>query len=131
MGGLTTAQRVCLILASVGFIIAGALHFIKPEPYVRIVPPYMPWHAQLVATSGFFEILGGLGLLLAPVRRAAAWGVVALLIAVFPANIYMVTNPAEAGAASIPSVLLWARVPLQVALIWLVLWCSRPRASSH
>jgi uncharacterized membrane protein len=129
MGGLTKAQRVCLILVSAGFGIAGALHFIKPDAYVRIMPPYLPWHRQLVAISGFFEILGGLGLLVSPVRRAAAWGLVALLIAVFPANIYMATNPIAAGAGDVPSLLLWGRVPLQFFLVWFVLWCSRPHGT--
>ncbi len=96
MNSLSKAQRVNIALAAVGFVIAGSLHFIRPEPYIRITPPYLPWHSQLVALSGFFEILGGLGLLMPRVRRAAAWFLVALLVAVFPANIYMATNPLDA-----------------------------------
>ena len=80
-----------------------------------------------VRLSGGFEIFGGLGLLIPQTRRAAAWGLVALLIAVFPANIYMATNPLDAGAASIGPVLRWARLPLQLVLIWWLLWCTRPR----
>jgi uncharacterized membrane protein len=95
------------------------------------MPPYLPWHTQFVEISGLFEILGGLGLLFNPVRRSAAWSLVALLVAVFPANIHMVTNPAETGASSIPLILLWGRLPLQFVLIWLVLWCSRPRSSAR
>jgi uncharacterized membrane protein len=129
MDGLSNAQRAGIALAAAGFVIAGSLHFIKPEPYARIIPPYLPWHGQLVAISGFFEILGGLGLLIPQLRRAAAWGLVALLVAVFPANIYMATNPAETGAAWIAPILRWIRLPLQFLLIWWVLWCTRPGAT--
>ena len=78
--------------------------------------------------SGFFEILGGVGLLAPRTRRPAAWGLVALLIAVFPANLYMATNPVESGAAAIAPVLRWGRLPLQIVLIWWVLWCTRTRS---
>jgi len=124
---LSIAQRVGLILAAIFYVGAGMLHFVRPDPYLRIMPPYIPWHAAMVAVSGGFEILGGLGLLAPPVRRAAAWGLVALLIAVFPANIYMATNPIEADAASIAPVLRWGRLPLQPFLAWWLLWCTRPR----
>jgi uncharacterized membrane protein len=99
MGGLTKAQRIGVVLAAIFYVIAGSLHFVRPEPYIRIMPPYLPWHGQLVAISGLFEILGGLGLLFPPSRRMAAWGLVALLVAAFPANLYMATNPALKPAA--------------------------------
>jgi uncharacterized membrane protein len=114
--------------AAVFYSVAGALHFIKPELYLRIMPPYIPWHLAMVRVSGICEILGGLGLLVTETRRAAAWGLVALLIAVFPANIYMATHPIEAGAGSIAPVLRWGRLPLQALLIWWLLWCTRPRS---
>jgi uncharacterized membrane protein len=123
----STAQRIGLGLAAIFYLVAGALHFIKPDAYVRIVPPYIPWHLSMVHISGFFEILGGLGLLIPRTRRAAAWGLVALLIAVFPANLYMATDPIDAGAASIAPVIRWGRLPLQLVFIWWVLWCARPR----
>jgi len=80
----------------------------------------------MVQISGAFEILGGLGLLIPALRRAAAWGLVALLIAVFPANIYMVTDPVAVGAASISPLVLWGRLPLQLVFIAWVLWATRP-----
>lgn len=120
-------QSIGVVLAAIFYIVAGTLHFIKPDAYLRIMPPYIPWHLVMVRISGGFEILGGLGLLVPQTRRAAAWGLVALLIAVFPANVYMATNPIDAGAASIPSVLTWGRLPLQLLLIWWLLWCTRPR----
>jgi uncharacterized membrane protein len=125
---LSMTQRIAVVFAASFYIIAGTLHFIKPEPYLRIMPPYIPWHATMVRISGAFEILGALGLLVTGTRRAAAWGLVALLIAVFPANIYMAMHPVEAGAASIAPVLRWGRLPLQLVLIWWLLWCTRPRS---
>ena len=124
---LSTAQRIGVVLAAVFYVGAGALHFIKPDPYLRIMPPYIPWHLSMVRVSGAFEILGGLGLLVSATRRAAAWALIALLIAVFPANIYMATHPIEAGAASIAPVLLWGRLPLQLILVWWLLWCTKLR----
>ena len=117
--------------ASVFYMAAGTLHFMKPDTYLRIMPPYIPWHLAMVNISGVFEILGGLGLLVPQMRRAAAWGLIALLIAVFPANIYMATDPIEAGAASIAPVLRWGRLPAQLLLVWWLLWCTRPRLTSR
>ena len=124
---LSPTQRIAVVVAAVFYIVAGSLHFIKPAPYLRIMPPYITWHAAMVRISGAFEILGGLGLLVPATRRAAAWGLVAVLIAVFPANIYMAVHPVEAGAAGIAPVLRWGRLPLQGLLIWWLLWCTRPR----
>ncbi len=124
---LSTAQGIAVVLAAIFYVVAGALHFIKPVPYLRIMPPYVPWHAAMVRLSGAFEILGSFGLLLPATRRAAAWGLVALLIAVFPANVYMAVHPVETGAAGIAPVLRWGRLPLQMLLIWWLLWCTRPR----
>ena len=128
---LSTTQRVFLIIAALFYLAAGALHFLKPEPYLKIMPPFLPWHLALVYVSGVAEMAGGLGLLVPKVRRAAAWGIVALLIAVFPANLYMATNPVEAGAAALPAVVLWGRLPLQILLIWWVLWCTRTRSRAQ
>ena len=126
MKSLSTAQRVALIFAAVGFIAAGVLHFISTPSYLKIMPPYIPYHLTLVYVSGVFEMLGGLGLLVPQTRRTAAWGLIALLIAVFPANIYMATNPVESGAASLAPVLRWCRLPLQPLLAWWLLWCTKP-----
>jgi uncharacterized membrane protein len=124
---LSTAQRIGLVFAAIFYVVVGTLHFIKTEAYLRTMPPYVPWHLPMVRISGVFEILGGLGLLVFQTRRAAAWGLVALLIAVFPANIYMATNPIEAGATSIEPIFRWGRLPLQLLLVWWLLWCTRPR----
>lgn len=124
---LSTAQRIALVCAAIFYVVAGSLHFIKPDAYLKIMPPYIPRHVAMVGLSGVFEILGGLGLLIPQTRRVAAWGLVALLIAVFPANVYVATNPIESGAASIAPVLRWGRLLVQLLLVWWLLWCTRPR----
>lgn len=105
-----------LVLAIL-FVAAGSLHLLIPQTYVRIMPPYIPAHFALVVVSGVFEILGGVGLIFhPPIRTVAAWGLVALLIAVMPANIYMATN--HSGFSNIPAWALYLRLPLQIPLIW-------------
>jgi uncharacterized membrane protein len=91
------------------------MHFVKPRDYQRIIPPGFPDPHLLVAISGFCEIAGGLGLLVPPRRRPAGWGLIALLLAVFPANVYMAISPQK--FPTIPAWLLWARLPLQGVLI--------------
>lgn len=113
-------------LAAVLFIGAGAGHFIKPHFYEEIVPPGFPSPPLLVVISGVAEMAGGLGLLLPPVRRAAGWGLLALLVAVFPANIYMALHPERFG---IPAWILWARLPFQFvfgAWVWFVALSKTP-----
>ena len=105
------------------FVAAGVNHFVSPGFYVRIMPPYLPWHYELVLISGVFEILGGVGLLIPPVSRTAAWGLIALLIAVFPANLHMALHPDEYTMA--PSWVWWARLPLQAVLIAWAYWFTR------
>jgi uncharacterized membrane protein len=104
-------------LVALLFIVAGANHFISPAPYVAIVPPFLPWPAALVILSGVAEIAGGLGILGPRTRRLAGWGLIALLLAVFPANIYAAFAGMEIGGRAIPAWMLWARLPLQAVLI--------------
>lgn len=126
-GALSNSQRIAIGLAALLYTGAGLLHFIRPAAYLKIVPAYLPWHQALVGVSGAFEVMGGLGLLVGATRRPAAWGLVLLLISVFPANLFMAMHPAEAGAASIAPALRWGRLPVQPLLIWWLLWCTRPR----
>jgi uncharacterized membrane protein len=108
---------------ALAFIAAGLNHFYQPRLYRAIMPPYLPWHGPLVALSGYAEIiLGGLALL-PRWRRLAGWGLIGLLIAVFPANLHMALNSARYPA--IPAPLLWLRLPMQPLLIALVAWCTR------
>ena len=105
-------------LLAVIMVAAGVYHFVNPQVYVSIMPKYLPWHLPLVYISGVLEILFGAGLLTG-YSSLAAWGLIALLIAVFPANLNMTLHPEL--APQISSVLLWLRLPLQAVLIWWVL----------
>ena len=110
------------------FVVAGALHFVSPETYERIMPPYLPLHRELVYLSGALEIAGGLGLLHERTRNAAGIGLILLLLAVWPANLQMLLDARAAGKPSWwPTSLLWARMPLQVLLMVWVWRVSRPR----
>jgi len=111
------------IIAAVFFVGAGINHFVKPEFYRQIIPPIFPAPSLLVSMSGVCEIAGGVGLLIRPLRRAAGWGLIALLIAVFPANVYMATSPQLTPGRGFPHWMLWARLPLQgviIAWVWFV-----------
>src|SRR5262245_19989423 len=123
----TRLRRIFRYLLAAFFVFAGLNHFRDPDFYVRIMPPYLPWHLALVYISGFFEILRGIGVLFPqPWRRRAGWGLVALLIAVFPASLHVAldTRPMVSGPP-IP-VLNWLRLPFQLVFILWVLWCTRP-----
>jgi uncharacterized membrane protein len=101
---------------------AGVLHFVHPETYLRIMPPALPAPRLLVLLSGAAEVAGGLGLLLPATRRLAAWGLLALLVAVFPANVHMLRLP---DTLHLPAWVLWARLPLQPLLMWAVWRAAR------
>ena len=105
------------LLLGVLFIFAGVMHFVIGPTYMRIVPAWLPSPRMIVLVSGVFEILGGVGVLVPSTRRFAAWGLIALLIAVMPANVQMALDHATKWRG-IPEWLLWARLPLQLPLIW-------------
>jgi len=108
------------------FIASGILHFVMPAPYVRIVPPLLPQPKALVLISGGAEILGGVGLLIPRLRRAAAFGLALLLVAVFPANIYMAVSHVPAKGLLGNRWLQWLRLPVQLPLIWWAWHYTRP-----
>ncbi len=113
-------------LISVLFVAAGVLHFVWPEVYARVIPPYLPFPFALVYLSGLAEIVGGVGVLVPRMRAWAGWGLIALLVTVFPANLYMAMHPAEVGLAG-AEVGLWLRLPLQLVLMAWVWWATQPR----
>jgi uncharacterized membrane protein len=115
------------ILLAVLFLVAGSLHFVAPQVYLRIVPPYLPAPLALVYISGAAELLGGAGLLIPSMRRLAAWGLVALLVAVLPANIYMATAHLRAPGIMGQSWAQWLRIPLQLPLIYWAFLYTRTR----
>ena len=81
------------------------------------MPKVLPAPLLLVYFSGVFEVLGGIGLLVPQTQRYAAWGLVALLVAVFPANVSMAVNKLPLGRRTLPTWMLWVRLPLQAVLI--------------
>jgi uncharacterized membrane protein len=112
-------------LTAAFFVLAGVNHFANPAFYRSIVPPSFPSPALLVIISGICEIAGGLGLLIHPLRRPAVWGLIALLFAVFPANLYMAAHPDQIPNMHIAHWLLWFRLPFQGVMIWWVWYISR------
>ena len=115
------------IVVAIAMIAVGVSHFSSPEGFVKIVPSYLPAPLFLVHVSGFFEIAGGLGLLWPRTQKAAAWGLVALFIAVFPANINMAIHHIQIDdRMPLPTAALWGRLPFQLLFIALAYWFTKP-----
>jgi uncharacterized membrane protein len=114
-------KLIGLSIVFLWFLLGGIAHFAAQNLEVSIVPPYIPSPRTAVIVSGVFELLGALGLLYRPTRRAAAWGLCALTIAVTPVHIYMLQRP---ELFSVPYWALVLRLPLQVVLLALIVWCS-------
>jgi len=127
---LRRVKRPLLYLMGPAYVVAGVLHFVVPELYVQIVPPVFPAALALVYLSGLAEIAVGVGLLLPRIRRYAAWATVALLVAIFPANVYMATSGVVVegmpGGGDPSALARWGRLPLQGVLILLALWYTHP-----
>jgi uncharacterized membrane protein len=118
------AKRLALLALAGVFFAAGVNHFVNPYFYVRIMPPYLPAHLELVYLSGFFEILGGITVLVPIIRALAGWGLVLLLLAVYPANVHMALHP-ELFPEMSPFA-LYARLPFQFLFIAWAYWATRP-----
>ncbi len=114
------------ILLALFFLIAGCLHFVFPEYYIKVMPPWLPAHLTLVLLSGGFEVAGGIGVLLQPVRRMAGIGLILLSLAVLPANVQMLLNAHAADSALASQVLLLLRLPLQLLLIYWIWRATQP-----
>jgi len=120
-------KTVSLYVMAAFYAFAGFNHFRAPEFYLPIMPPYLPWHEQLVFLSGVAEVIIGVALLIPRTRVLAAWAAIALLVAVLPANIYMavadvpVGDPPQSAGA-----LRWVRLPLQFVLMAWAWWHTRP-----
>jgi uncharacterized membrane protein len=122
---MTSASR--LKTAGIGFVflwffVGGIAHFALTETEMRIVPSYIPWPRAAVLVSGVFELLGAAGLLWRPTRRAAGIGLFLLTIAVTPCHVYMLQRPEL--FATVPLWALWLRLPIQAALLALIVWCT-------
>jgi len=112
-------------ILAVLMVAAGVNHFISPAPYVAMMPAVLPAPLALVYISGIAEIAGGIGLIPRATRKLAAWGLIALFVAVFPANLNMAINELPLGTQSVPTWALWARLPLQIVLIVWAYWLTR------
>jgi uncharacterized membrane protein len=128
VGPMNTTERARTItrwVIAFAMIWVGVLHFVKPAGFVKIVPKFLPSPLTLVLVSGFFEVLGGVGLLIARVRKWASWGLVALYVSVFPANVNMAVNHLDLDGKVVPEWALWLRLPFQLVFIGLALWVGR------
>ncbi len=110
-------------LLAIFMIGAGTMHFVNPAFFLKIVPPYLPLHKELVLVSGICEVLLGILLLIPKCSHLAAWGIIALMIAVFPANIHLFQNQDLMPASPIVHLL---RLPLQGVFILWAYWHTRP-----
>jgi uncharacterized membrane protein len=121
-------RQISRLLLAIFFATAGANHFLHPLPYLAMMPPYLPRPELLNQAAGIAEILGGIGILIPQARRFSAWGLLALLVAVFPANLQVALH-AWPGV-DIPPWVLWARLPLQpVLMAWVYLGCLKRQPS--
>ncbi len=124
------ARAVLRIVLGVAMIGVGILHFVSPAPFVQMIPAALPAHLALVYVSGLAEIAGGVGLQIPKLRRAASWGLVALYVAVFPANINMAIHQIPLGDFQPSSFALWARLPFQLLFIAWAWWAGKPDTSA-
>ena len=116
-------RLLSIIIMSIFYVSVGVNHFTIPEWFLQIVPPWLPYKLELVYISGFLEIIFGVMLLIPTTRFYAAWGLILLLIAVYPANIYLAqTNGAEMNTTPLVA---WGRLPFQFVFIALAYWHTK------
>lgn len=120
-------KAISKFLLAIFMISAGIMHFVNPAFFRKIMPPYLPLHQELVLVSGIFEVLLGALLMVPQTSRPAAWGIIALLIAVFPANVYLFQHQEILPA---PAIIHSLRLPLQGVLILWAFWHTRPEGNA-
>ena len=121
---MQTFKIVMKYLLALLFILAGINHFLHPGFYLQIMPPWLPWPSALHLIAGFFEFVFGVMLLIPRYQRLAAWGLIALLLAVYPVNIHMAVNHDKFPELSMT--FHWIRLPLQFVLIAWAWWFTKP-----
>ena len=122
---VTIIKSFLIIISSIFYVIVGIKHFIEPEYFLSIVPPYLPYHLELVYISGLIEILFGLLILFPKYRYYGAIGLILLLVAVFPANIYLAqSKEAQEAIGATQEIATW-RLPIQGVLIWIAYFIRR------
>jgi len=124
-------KRVLLWLMGIFYVGGGINHFADTAFYMPMMPPYLPWHLALVYLSGVAEIVLGVAVLVPSLRRLAAWGIILLLIAVFPANLHIAMhNVPLGGRAEGLGIWNWVRLPFQVVLIAWAWWYTQPERAA-
>ena len=119
------AKYILIIISSVFYVIVGIKHFIDPNYFLAIVPPFLPYQLELVYVSGFFEILFGIMILIPKYRYLGSIGLILLLVAVFPANIYLALNAqAQEAIGATQDFATW-RLPVQGIFIWVANWIRK------
>ena len=124
LNAVKTLKNNAAVATGLTFIFTGVTHFFVPDKFMEMMPPFVPAPLLMVYVSGFFEICGGIGLIIPRMRRAAAMGLILLLLAVFPANIYTALNNVQLGGFMSHPVYQWLRLPMQLVLIWWVWWTA-------
>ena len=114
---------ITIYLMSIFYISTGIKHFTNLDWFMKIMPHYLPYHKELVYLSGFFEIILGIMLIFEKTRFLAGWGLILLLIAVFPANIYLAQT--NGAAMNTSPALAWGRLPFQAVFIAIAYWHSK------
>ena len=129
LGAVTRRDRM-RAAAGVAFIVASLPHFFSPERYLPMMPPFAPAPLTMIYVSGVAELLGGIGLLIPRTAWLAAWGLVALLIGIFPANVYVAISGVNAAGLPSSPWYTWSRLPFQLVFIWWVLASAPDRQVS-
>ena len=111
---------ITILIMSCFYMNVGVKHFIEPEWFLQIMPPNFPHHYQAVYWSGFFELLFGFLLINPNTRFIAGWGIIFVMITVFPANLYLAVN--DGAVMGINKELAWGRLPFQYVFIGLAYW---------
>ena len=123
LGSMSTGKRILLWVMAVFYVVAGLMHLARPDYYLPMMPPYLPWHPALIFLSGLAEAGLGVSVLIPALRSLAAWGIILLLIAVFPANLHIALNNVPLfGATQGAGIWNWVRLPLQGVLILWAWW---------
>ena len=123
LNSFKSKRNIARVVLALLFIVASSMHFIS-DVELKIIPPFLPLRREALYITGIFEIVGGIGLFIPRFQRAAAWGLAALLVAIFPANMYHAVKNIQLGGILNSPFYHVIRLPLQAVLIWWALWCT-------
>ena len=120
-------KQASIYFMGFSYVAVGITHFANPDFFLKIMPPYLPFHLELVYLSGLIEIILGVSLMIKNYQTYAAWGLIALLIAVYPANIYLAFNEVPQQALGVSQLMAaWIRLPLQFVFLGIAYWHTKP-----